>query len=290
MGQNGTDGSGSGTGDPFGSGTSSQLAFSGTFYDLKQTPNRKPTNMTWQGEFATLRDFFLHDWNEDTFKQNYLSSSKPIFTNEIMIPFRSSNTGPAAFGMQNRCKPGYWIVLYHVTINPTRSGDFRLAGYGDDYLVVRANGVNVLDSGWYPPASAHDLSIYPAPSPAIPCFDAGSSNLVKRRKVYPPGSWLSAGAHQFGKAYGQMVVGDLLHIDAGTNLTLDVLVSDAFAAGDIGRCGFFLFLLEDGKDYPQDADGNYVLPALQLHADPTAKRTGECPPFTCKPEDALVGN
>jgi hypothetical protein len=47
--------------------------------------------------------------------------------------------------------------------------------------------------------------------------------------------------------------------------------------------------LED-RDYPQDAQGNYIFPLLQIHPDADVKRTGEYPPFTCQPEDALTGS
>jgi hypothetical protein len=214
-----------------------------------------------------FKNFFANGWDESSFKQNYLSSKKPLFANEIIIPFQFSSGGPAAFGLQNVSKPGYWAVIYHVKINPTRSGDFSLAGFGDDFLVARVNGVNVLDSGYYPPVTT-----------------------CQRLKSYPAGPWLNRAYTSSNKAYGSTVVGDQFHINAGDDFSLDVLISDAIAnAGGKGRCGYFLFLLED-RDYPQDAKGNYIFPLLQIHPDAEVKRTGEYPPFTCLPEDALTGS
>jgi hypothetical protein len=88
--------------------------------------------------------------------------------------------------------------------------------------------------------------------------------------------------------YGYAMVGDKFHITAGNELTIDVLIADSNASSNGGRCGYFLFLLED-KDYTtKDDKGNLVLPLLQIHASPNVKRDGECPPFTCLPEEALI--
>ncbi len=51
--------------------------------------------------------------------------------------------------MDKVCKPGYWVVVYHLQVTPTHTGDYQFAGYGDDFLVVRVNGKIVLDSGYY---------------------------------------------------------------------------------------------------------------------------------------------
>jgi hypothetical protein len=190
--------------------------------------------------------------------------------------------------MQDECKPGYWAVIYHAKITPTRSGDFSLAGYGDDYLVVRINGVNVLDSGGYPPTSDRQLDS-PTPTSNLKPYDAAADTNPHPRKVYPPGPWLKRVDRIWGPAYCQTVVGDKFHINQGDVLTIDILIGDAFPAGNIGRCGYFLYLLED-KEYGKDAQGNDVFPLFQIHADPNVKRDGEYPPFTCRPEDALIGS
>jgi hypothetical protein len=132
--------------------------------------------------------------------------------------------------------------------------------------VVRVNGENVLDSGFYPPVT----------------------NLA-RAKSYPHGPWVNDKDNKNSKSYGNAVVGQPFHLDADADLTMDVLISDAFPAGGGGRCGYFLMLLEAGKEYTQkDAQGNLILPLLQINADPNVKRSGEFPPFTCNAEDALI--
>ncbi|MEJ0001443.1 MAG: hypothetical protein WDO13_21335 [Verrucomicrobiota bacterium] len=157
--------------------------------------------------------------------------------------------------------------LYHLKINPAHSGNYRVAGYGDDFLVVRIDGHVVLDSGWYPPVTG-----------------------FKREKIYPP-NWLKTRADGHPE-YGQTVVGTSFHMDIGEPMTIDVLLGDAVpgSATGWGRCGFFLFLLQDGKDYDQDAQGNPLLPVLQVQPNSTLDRPGEHPPYTTHAEDSLLGS
>jgi hypothetical protein len=267
LGDSGATGSDLGSGNPFGVATSDQPSFSGTFYDLKQTPDHVSTKMDAKTMQDSLKAFFTAGWDEESFKKNYFSSRKSIFANEIMIPFQYSTGGPAAFGLQNECQPGYWVIVYHVKINPTRSGTFSLAGFGDDFLVAQVNGKIALDSGYYPPVTD-----------------------FKQIKTYERGPWLDPANTNGNKTYGDAAVGDKFHINAGDELTIDVLIGDAIVhAGGKGRCGYFLYLLD--KDYTtKDAKGNFVLPLLQIHTDPNVKRDGEYPPFTCRPEDALINS
>jgi len=261
-------GAGNGTGgNPFGDDTPpAKPAFEGTFYDFKQTRERRPTDMNVKKELALLKDFLSNQWDEDTLKRDYFSSDKHIYANEILIPFQDSKNGPRSFGL-NDVQPGFWGIIYHAKITATRSGDFTLAGYGDDFLIVRINHEVVLDSGWFPPVTDLD-----------------------RNKNIPHGPWVNDRSNKDTVAYGAAVIGPRFHIDAGEDLKIDVLISDANPANGIGRCGYFIMLLEADKDYTtKDAEGNYILPVLQLHADPNTKRTGEYPPFTCNPEDALIG-
>ena len=258
----GVQGSQSGPGSALGSKTGSEDEFVGNFYDLKQTPDHKPTNMTTEREIALLADFFKKGWNEDDWATRFLKSPAPLYANELLVPLMTSSEGPKAYGLDKICQPGYWCTIYHLNVSPTRSGTFRVAGYGDDFLVVRVDGKIVLDSGWFSPVTNFTRkTIYPA----------------KWLKELSPGR----------PDYGQTVVGAPFEINSGKNLSIDVLMGDVAAAGGMGRCGYFLFLLEDGKAYDKDAQGNPLLPVLQIHPNTNLNRPGERPPFTTQPENAL---
>ena len=262
----GASGDGVGTGSVFGSSAASgSNSFAGYFYDLKQTPDHASTGMDSGKEQALLKKFFKDGWNEDDLAKHFLKSTKQLFANELMVPLRYSSEGPKAYGLESVCKPGYWCAVYHLAINAGQSGDFRVAGYGDDFLVARVNGALVLDSGWFAPVTD-----------------------FKRKTIYPP-AWLKniSPGHE---SYCQTVVGTPFHMDVADKVTIDVFIGDADPAGGRGRCGYFLFLLKDGTDYAKDAQGNPLLPVLQVQPNANLDRPGEHPPFTAKPEDALLGS
>ena len=261
-------GPGDGGGNPFGTDTAPpQPSFVGTFYDFKQNRDHRSTNMDLKKEQALLKDFIDNHWDEGTLRRDYFSSKNHIYANEILIPFQDSSGGPGSFGLEREVKPGYWAIVYHATLTPTHSGEFCVAGYGDDYLLVRIDGENVLDSGWQP-----------------------SVTDVERGRSIPHGPWVNDRENKGSAAYGASVIGPKFRVNAGQEMKIDVLISDANPSNGIGRCGYFLMLLEADKDYAdKDAAGNFILPILQIHADPNVKRQGEFPPFTCRAEDALVG-
>jgi hypothetical protein len=259
----GASGSETGAGSVFGSDNNNGNGMTGYFYDLKQTPAHQSTGMNEEKEVATLKDFFAGGWNENDWTTRFLKSPTPLYANELMVPLESSLEGPKSFGLEKVCQPGYWVVIYHLKINGARSGNFRVAGYGDDFLVVRINDQVVLDSGWFPPVTN-----------------------FRRGKIYPS-QWLPK--HSADRPdYAQTVVGSPFRVDPGESLSIDVFIGDANAEYGNGICGYFLFLLEDGKEYPSDPGGNPLLPLLQIQPNADVHRTGKYPPFSIKPEDALL--
>jgi len=260
----GSPGNGAGSGSVFGSDISNGNGFVGYFYDLKQSPTRQPTGMTVDKEIPLLRNF-LKGWDEDSLAAKFLKSPKPLNTNQFLIPLEYSSNGPKSFGMADVSQPGYWIAIYHTTFVPSRTGDFSLGGYGDDFLIVRVDGQTVLDSGYFPPVTN-----------------------FQHKKIIPD-KW-QTDMPPNRPDYGQTVVGNTFHVNAGESITFDVLIGDANAEFGRGRCGYFIFLLEPGKEYDKDPKGNPILPLLQVQPDPSVTRTGPYPPFTAHAEDALSGN
>ncbi len=261
----GASGSHAGTGSVFGSEDNNGNGFTGYFYDLKQTPDYKDTGMDEEKEQKILKQFFKDGWNEDAWATQFLKSSKPLYANELMVPLRLSKEGPKAFGMEKVSQPGYWCIIYHLKVSAGHSGNYRLAGYGDDFLVARVNGQTVLDSGWFPPVTN-----------------------FKREKIYAP-NWLQH-RNATHSEYGQTVVGLPFRLEVAESVTIDVLVGDANPQNGFGMCGYFLFLVQDGKDYDKDPKDNPLLPVLQVQPSPNLKREGDYPPFTSNPEDAILGS
>jgi hypothetical protein len=178
-----------------------------------------------------------------------------------------SDEGPKAFAMDDICQPGFWVAIYHVQVKSALTGTYHLAGYGDDFLIARINDQTVLDSGWYSPVTASEASA-----------------------IFNP-TWAPLKVTRFknhdGSAYYRTVVGDSFFLTSGDSVTIDVLFGDCSLYGGLGACGFSLFLVQDGKDYPKDSTGFPIFPLLQMQPDTNVKRDGVYPPFSCNPSDAL---
>ncbi len=117
---------------------------SGYLYDLKQTPDRKPTNFTTKDYHAELRNFVAKNWDQ-TILDKYYKFSTPLFTPEIFIPNISANLGPKQFGADKEVQPRMWVAYYKVTVLPPEDGEFQFYGSCDDILIVRVDGKTVLD-------------------------------------------------------------------------------------------------------------------------------------------------
>jgi hypothetical protein len=262
-------GSGSGSGTAFGSTSGANNQFCGYFYDLKQTPDHQTTGMDLPTEESTIAAFCRNGWNEDDLASHFFKSPKPLYTNQFMIPIVFSTEGPKAFGLDGVCQPGFWLAVYHVEVKPTHSGTYHVGGYGDDFLIVRVDGNTVLESGFYPNVTdSRPTQIY------NPTW--GPPNIQSIRN-----------ADKLATPYQRTVVGESFELMAGSTTTIDVLIGDDAAAINVGLCGYSLFLVEDGKDYPKDPTGFPILPLLQVQPDKNVKRDGIYPPFSCSPEDAL---
>ena len=129
----------------------------GHFYDLKQTPDRKPTGITADGQYDANRnwtpsmtahlklldDFFSQNWDEKLL-QGYYQAKDSVVTYQVFIPGMSANKAPEAFGVEKEVKPSHWVVLYKGTVTAPKDGSFRFLGKPDDTLAVRFDGQNVL--------------------------------------------------------------------------------------------------------------------------------------------------
>ena len=128
----------------------------GTFYDLKQTREHKPTDMAGSPNEAVNGDSppnmrykqivgrFVNSWNPSVL-EHYFRAPGQMSITQIFIPTIDADAAPKAFGVDKECQPRRWIVHYTGEIVALRSGKFRFIGYGDDMLIIRCKGHNVLD-------------------------------------------------------------------------------------------------------------------------------------------------
>ncbi len=233
----GTTGGGLSHSNPFGDSPDSGVpGLIGELYDLKQTPDGTATPMaisppetvdSYYPGFAglpqtkeglkVLREY-VKSWNQDILDRYYKSPSA-LEATQIFIPTRHSEEATKAFKVQDKVTARRWVIHYHGTMIPPKTGRFRFLGFGDDFLVVRLGDNNVLDAS-YPgekldeSANARDEDI-PGPS----------------------------GHHLF--------CGKWFNVDASQPMSIDILIGE----GPGGFSGFVLLIEEDGDtsekgDYP----------------------------------------
>lgn len=123
----------------------------GTFYDLKQNRDRKPTGYTdSEAAYAQIiNNAADKKFAETTMKDYYKAMQQMSFT-FLAIPNMSANEGPKAFAAEKEVEPRAWFVHYTSTIEAPEPGDYRFVGFFDDALIVYINNKPVLDASWYP--------------------------------------------------------------------------------------------------------------------------------------------
>ena len=142
----------------------------GTFYDLKQTSDQKPTDMAptedeknfkidqpnWRKSKENLRfgevlkQFVSSNWDPKILDA-YFKAPEKMSAYQIAFTV-ASKEGPKAFGVDKWCTGLRWVVHYKGSFVSPKDGQFRFVGFGDDILIVRirqsgeTSGKNVLDA------------------------------------------------------------------------------------------------------------------------------------------------
>jgi hypothetical protein len=221
--------SGSGMSSVFGSSSGSNTELIGYLYDLKQTPDRKPTdNMEDAAGSRNVMNFlrsFVKDWNMSSLDQ-YYKSPAPLYATQIFIPERHSEDSTKAFGVDSVVAAKRWIIVYNGKVIPPESGTFRFVGWADDFLLVRWDGANVLDASY--PSEEVD--------PSANSEDAGGKDGDQTDKY---GKWIQ--------------------MEAGVPVPIQVLIGE----GPGGYSGFRLLIQKQGDD---SQGGDY--PVFQLQDGP----------------------
>lgn len=182
----------------------------GTFYDLKQTPSRQPTDMGLTEEekrspkfeiqspqamrYAAVLKEFVKTWNPSLLN-GYYRAPETLSTPQIFIPVIKAEDAPKAFGVEKEVQARRWIVIYKGKVAAPETGTYRFVGAGDDILLVRIKGINVLDgslSAYYPiDPSANSKDMMAGPGPTTPLRH---------------GRWFDLSAHSFEDI--QIVIGE----------------------------------------------------------------------------------
>ncbi len=219
-------------------------AFTGTFYDLKQTRARKPTGMSPDDYHKVFRKYIAENWKESILREYYRAKDS-IYATQIFTPDMPADEGPRAFGVEKEVQPSRWLVHYRARVSPPQDGIYHFVGAGDDVMLVRFDGKLVLDRCWH----QHDEQLPP------------EQNYLYGWTAIPNG---------FGK-------GTAIHVKAGEYYNMDVLIGEEPG----GRCYASLLIEQEGTAYERDKHGNPILPIFRLAegaiAEPPPGQT--YPPF-----------
>ncbi len=129
----------------FGFNSPNKDALEGVFYDLKQSPVRRPiAGMNPDEYMKIIANFVRGNFSEGVLAPYYKGKDK-MYASQFLFPQIPADEGPRAFRLQGRVKPMMWLVHYKGRVIPPKSGTYRFLGRFDDVLVVRFNNKNVLD-------------------------------------------------------------------------------------------------------------------------------------------------
>jgi hypothetical protein len=207
----------------------------GTFYDLKQTRDGKPTEMVLQpnehGEAfdidapvnkaydRALSSFVSNGMSESSLSK-YFRGPQTLYLTQLFIPAISAEEAPKSFNLGSRVKGRRWIIVYRGKVTAPESGRYRFVGFGDDVLVVRLNGRVVLDASFAKPT---------------------------KNGFRPP-------------QYGKPETGETVDVTAGIPYPMEVLIGERPG----GQAAFYLLIEKDGVQMPQ-------LPIFKLAPSPMPK-------------------
>lgn len=275
-------------------GTGNELT--GTFYDLKQSPEGELTEI---GELAEkdsfnkwhqlaackiIKGFVRSGFNEGRLK-DYFKAPKKKYARAFMIPPMAAEAAPKAFGVDDRVKGKYWICHYKGQIAAPETGRYRFCGIGDDILIVRVGRKVVLDACW--PALIGDVSNWESdddnsrkfPLNSYRYGPANTSNFADIHEQIsdaggfdPDGDWqraISGIKVDDGGKIGpymsvscRMVIGDWINLRKGQLVDMDVLIGEI--PGGEFTCR--LLIEQEGKQYKMvesDAGPRPVLPVFK---------------------------
>ena len=215
--------------DLFGSNRSMGDELTGTFYDLKQTKDGKPTGMTNERYIEEVRKF-ASSFKSNRFK-DYFKAPQEKYASFFMIPSMSANAAPKAYGVDNVVKPKHWVAFYEGHFAAQEAGHYRFCGFADDILLVEVRGRLVLDA----------------------------SHQAWRKKVT---SWESDDDNnrQWPISGQKMVIGDWFRLEKNTPTRIELLFGEC--PGGIFSCQ--LMIEQRGKEYRQVAVDGGTRPVLPV--------------------------
>jgi hypothetical protein len=264
-------GNGTGKMNPFGVMEPANNALVGTFYDLKQSKNGKPTPLGQETNWgqiiekyrSVVYDFTKRGWNERQLTE-YFQAPQKLYQTKIFMPSMEADAAPKAFG-QNTIAGSRWVVVYRGTVMPPKTGKYRFVGAGDDVLAVRFAGKNVFDYG-YESATGNISFAANKQKLEVAAKDRGWEHdrkdvaMPEPMQIYRYGSL----SDRHTKDIFGVAVGLEFEAKEGTPYPIEILIGE-----DPGGFFFGYLLIEEiGAQYKKDPSGSPILPLFRLDNNP----------------------
>ncbi len=257
----------------------------GVFYDLKQTPDGKTTNLdglggniaTWwknpnmkrvyDNYWSLMGEFANSDWTRVTrngnisypfFQGKYFSPPIRLMNSCLYIPPILATEAPKAFHCEDEVNPCTWIAIYGGRVVAPETGTFRFVGAGDDVLTVRFNGEIVLDYGFafITLGATNDDNI----KKAITKHDYSGVNPEVAKRMKASSLWkekleIRFPENQFGHG---VCAGKTFRVEKGKTYDIDILISEI--PGGHFNAVLFIEKVDPKPQYELDARGCPILP------------------------------
>lgn len=263
--------------NPFGALNRTPNALTGTFYDLKQTDDRKPTNISNEETREVIREFVNKGWKENTLSRKYFEAPQKLYQTKIYIPLMQAEGAPAAFNCEKDVQPSRWVIVYRGSVTPPASGRYRFVGAGDDVLVVRFNNRHVFDHGFYGGTTGMHLS-----GNTVNILTGEEKDRERERQLrdspmkIPVEFYKYDTTRNWNGAIGGLAVGPWFEAKAGTSYPIEILLSEIPG----GLFCASLMVEKSGEKYEKASTGSPVLPLFRLDHQPPAVTEGDnAPPF-----------
>jgi hypothetical protein len=267
---------GTGTKNPFGLNEANSIGLAGAFYDLKQTADLKPTNLT-EGEMREL----LQDIAKRGFKprdfSKYYKAPTTLYQTKFLIPSMPADKAPAAFSVEKYVQPRQWFVVYSGNVRAPKTGRFRFVGAGDDVLTVRFNNRLVFDYGYTMAATGSSSRLISAENYQNDKNSDAIRNFKRLSPMPVPSENFRYSTNgRINHDIGGLAAGPEFQVTAGMTYPIEILISEIPG----GIFSTSLLIQEEGVTYQKDAGGLPILPLFRLdHTLPSAESHGEAPPF-----------
>ena len=269
---------GTGLVNPFGMINPNENALEGTFYDLKQTNKKKPSEVTTESIRGIIKEFTNRGWRESILKDYYQASQK-LYQTKIYIPIMSADGAPAAFNCEKEVQPKLWVVVYRGMVTPPRSGKFRFVGSGDDVLVVRFNGKHVFDHGFTSGTTGVHLS---GKGIKVLKEEEEDDNMIAKLKEgeypmkLPVKFYEYDSTRNWNGTIGGLAVGKEFEVEAGKKYPIEILLSEIPG----GLFCASLLIEEIGEKYQPSSNGSPIFPLFRLDGSlPEPTKADNAPPY-----------